>query len=286
MACRDASRAFKRDREGERRRRGKVRKEEREPKRHPALHCCFLSMSRSAFAPAPFRTRLELIRASLSLSSAASSNVKKEREREAGDDRKRRPRKKEQIQNAPWKRLAASINLAAPLKVILGCSGAAAAAGAAPEVVGSSEPVMVARSRGEGSEKCERRRRCAGVRSFPLFFLLLPFSFFLRGESGVRKKSLLNLTEEEEKKHRILSLLSSLSSANYDQLQEARRLAHASDAHGDHARLGPGARGRGRPLPPLRRFRQDDRGEQESGTLKKKKKRERERERASAAALN
>ena len=58
-------------------------------------------------------------------------------------------RKRKVIDNdAPWKRLAASTSLAAPLKVILlapeaSAGAAAAAAEAAPEVVGASEPVMV-----------------------------------------------------------------------------------------------------------------------------------------------
>jgi hypothetical protein len=117
---------------------------------------------------------------SLSLFQADDLERQRDKEREREKERKRkketRPeggKKKHQI-NAPWKRLAATTSLAAPLNVILGLlqsadeAGATAAAAAAPEVVGASAPVMVDEQR----VKRTRRRResevdASGERSFP-----------------------------------------------------------------------------------------------------------------------
>jgi hypothetical protein len=134
-----------------------------------------------------FSSRSPLLRAwsgkihlSLSLFQAHALESQRDKEREREKERKRkketRPeggKKKHQI-NAPWKRLAATTSLAAPLNVILGLlqsadeAGATAAAAAAPEVVGASAPVMVDEQR----VKRTRRRResevdASGERSFP-----------------------------------------------------------------------------------------------------------------------
>ena len=169
---------------GARLRRREEEEEKRERRRGTLSLLCLVGKNLSSvfFLSLSAPSSLEWKNPSLSLSlfraDALESQRDKEREREKERKRKKETRpeggkKKHQI-NAPWKRLAATTSLPAPLNVILGLlqsadeAGATAAAAAAPEVVGASAPVMVDEQR----VKRTRRRResevdASGERSFP-----------------------------------------------------------------------------------------------------------------------
>ena len=167
---------------GARLRRREEEEEKRERRRGTLSLLCLVGKNLSCLFPLALRSFEPGVEKSISLSLFQADDLErqrdKEREREKERKRKKETRpeggkKKHQI-NAPWKRLAATTSLAAPLNVILGLlqsadeAGATAAAAAAPEVVGASAPVMVDEQR----VKRTRRRResevdASGERSFP-----------------------------------------------------------------------------------------------------------------------
>jgi hypothetical protein len=162
---------------------GERRKKRSESDEEALSLLCLVGKNLSCLFPLALRSFEPGVEKSISLSlslfqaDALESQRDKEREREKERKRKKETRpeggkKKHQI-NAPWKRLAATTSLAAPLNVILGLlqsadEAGATAAAAAPEVVGASAPVMVDEQR----VKRTRRRResevdASGERSFP-----------------------------------------------------------------------------------------------------------------------
>lgn len=100
--------------------------------------------------------------------------------------------------------MAATTSLAAPLKVILGLdSGAAATAGAEPDVVGASAPAIVTGSRGEG-RKARGERRCAGeAKLLPLILFFASFFLLNKRRVKVRGKSLCGQQKKKGKRKKL-----------------------------------------------------------------------------------